>query len=117
MPGDFPQSPPCSALLMAGGESRRMGRDKATLVIGGEELWRRQVRTLREAGCAEIMIARGEREPLGIGEPGLIEVPDAMPGCGPLGGLVAGLRQAKTRWLLVLAVDLPFMPAAFLRQM
>jgi molybdopterin-guanine dinucleotide biosynthesis protein A len=117
MAGPFPQSPQCSALLMAGGESRRMGRDKATMMIGGEPLWRRQVRTLREAGVAEIMIARGERELLGAGEPGLIALADAAPGCGPLGGLVAGVRQAKTDWTLVLAVDLPFMSAAFLRQM
>src|SRR5205809_5309599 len=109
-----PPSPRWSALLMAGGESRRMGRDKATLVVGGEPLWRRQVRTLREAGFAEIMIARGEREPLGAGEPGLLTVPDAREGCGPLGGLVAGLEKA-TEWLLVLAVDLPQLPAAYLR--
>ncbi len=102
---------------MAGGESRRMGRDKATLMVGGEPMWRRQIRTLREAGFAEIMIARGAHEPLGAGEPGLVEVPDAVPGCGPLGGLATGLQRASTGWLLVLAVDLPFMPASFLREM
>jgi molybdopterin-guanine dinucleotide biosynthesis protein A len=115
MTGDISQSPRWSALLMAGGESRRMGRDKATLVVGGEELWRRQVRTLREAGASEIIVARAGRESLD--EPGLRTVPDAAPGCGPLGGLVAGLRPAKTRWILVLAVDLPLMPAGFLREM
>jgi molybdopterin-guanine dinucleotide biosynthesis protein A len=117
MSGQMRQSDRWSALLMAGGESRRMGRDKATLVIAGEELWRRQVRTLRKAGFAEIMIARGEREPLGVGEPGLIVLPDAREGCGPLGALAAGLQRVSTGWLLVLAVDLPLMPAAFLRPM
>jgi molybdopterin-guanine dinucleotide biosynthesis protein A len=102
---------------MAGGESRRMGRDKVTLVVAGEPLWRRQVRTLREAGFEQIVIARGAHEPLGAGEPGLVEVPDAVPGCGPLGGLAAALPRVSTRWLLVLAVDLPLMPASFLREM
>jgi molybdopterin-guanine dinucleotide biosynthesis protein A len=115
MADDVPQSPRWSALLMAGGQSRRMGRDKATLIVGGEELWRRQVRTLREAGASEIMVARAGREL--FDQPGLVAVRDAAPGCGPLGGLVAGLRQANWRWLLALAVDLPFMPAPFLREM
>ena len=102
---------------MAGGESRRMGCDKAMLTVGGEPLWRRQVRTLREAGFAEILIARGMHDSLGAGELGLIEVPDAAPGCGPLGGLAAGLARVAMRWLLVLAVDMPLMPATFLREM
>jgi molybdopterin-guanine dinucleotide biosynthesis protein A len=115
MSGDNLKSTHWSALLMAGGESRRMGRDKATLTVGGEPLWRRQVRTLRDAGFGEIIVARAGRERLE--EPGLINVSDAATGCGPLGGLIAGLRQAKTRSVLVLAVDLPLMPAAFLQEM
>jgi molybdopterin-guanine dinucleotide biosynthesis protein A len=114
MPTEVTQAPAWSALLMAGGESRRMGRDKAMLVVGGEPLWRRQVRTLRKAGASEIIVARAGRA--SFDEPGLITVPDAAPGCGPLAGLVAGLRQAKMRWILALAVDLPLMPAAFLRE-
>lgn len=117
MASDIPPSTLWTALLMAGGESRRMGCDKATLTLGGEPLWRRQIRTLREAGAREIMIARGALEPLGTGEPGLIHVPDARPGCGPLGGLAAAFQRASTRRLLVLAVDLPLMPAWFLREM
>lgn len=100
---------------MAGGESRRMGRDKATLLAGGDSLWRRQVRTLREAGAGEIIVARAGRA--WANEPGLLTVPDAQPGCGPLGGLVAGLRRASGRWTLALAVDMPLMPAGYLRKM
>ncbi len=40
---------------------------------------------------------------------------DALPGCGPLGGLVAGLRRMQTTRLLVLAVDLPAMRADYLQ--
>jgi molybdopterin-guanine dinucleotide biosynthesis protein A len=87
------------------------------LTVGGEPLWRRQVRTLREAGFEEIMITRGAHGSVGVGESGLIEVPDAAPGCGPMGGLAAGLQHASTRRLLVLAVDLPLMPASFLREL
>jgi molybdopterin-guanine dinucleotide biosynthesis protein A len=115
MSGDIPQSPRWSALLMAGGESRRMGRDKALLELGGEPLWRRQLRTLREASFQEIIVARGPRACLD--EPGLIMVTDAESGRGPLGGLVAGLRRATAPWVLVLAVDLPLMPSWFLQGM
>ncbi len=105
----------CFALLLAGGSSRRMGRDKAELLVGGEPLWQRQVQTLRDAGAGRIGIARGRRERC-AGE-GLIAVADAAEGCGPLGGLVGGWRAAGECALLVLAVDLPLMSADFLKGM
>ena len=48
---------PLSGVVFAGGRSRRMGRDKAFLTIGGTTLVRRQVALLGAAGCNELLIS------------------------------------------------------------
>jgi molybdopterin-guanine dinucleotide biosynthesis protein A len=115
------QSNGWSALLLAGGQSTRMGTDKAALSVGSEVLWRRQLRLLRLAGASELWIC---------GRPGTdyclpaetaagqYEVVfDEKPGMGPLAGIVAGLKRAHFETVLVLAVDMPAMSADFLRAM
>jgi len=89
-----------------------MGFDKATLVLDGEPLWRRQLQTLQSTGASEVFVAGKVDGPWS--QAGLEAVADAAPDVGPLGGLVAGLRRASHAWLLVLAVDLPDVPATFL---
>lgn len=95
----------CTALLLAGGASRRMGADKAGLMIAGQPLWQWQLATLRQLAPAELFLSTGK----GTAFAGVESIPDAASDAGPLGGLVAGLRRASTPWLLVLAVDLPLM--------
>jgi molybdenum cofactor guanylyltransferase len=105
--------PHFSAVLLAGGRSRRMGRDKAALVIRGKALWVHQLETLRATGPAELFVSG----PAGGPYTGCEVVVDEFPGLGPLAGLSATLRKAGTEWLLVLAVDLPRMTAEFLTQL
>lgn len=101
-----------TAILFAGGESRRMGVDKATLVINGEPLWSRQLRLLRELGTKRVMISARSRP---IWCPPEIEVVlDASPLRGPLSGLAAVLAAITTTHALVLAMDLPLMEVNFL---
>src|SRR5215469_1433267 len=96
-----------TAVLFAGGESRRMGADKATLVLDGEPLWSRQIRVLRELYPAKVMIS-ARKMPDWC--PADIEVAlDEPPSRGPLSGLVAALGKIQTTHLLALAVDLPRM--------
>jgi molybdopterin-guanine dinucleotide biosynthesis protein A len=98
-----------AGILLAGGRSRRMGRDKASLPWHGSTLARRAVGLL--ARCAEppviVVCAPGqELPPL----PDWIEVVrDAEPGLGPLAGLAAGLAVAAPRAAVaaVCAVDAP----------
>src|SRR5262249_39814305 len=101
-----------SAALLVGGRSRRMGSDKATLVINGEPLWTRQVRLLRSMNPREIFVsARAEQDWL----PEDVEaVLDQSPSRGPLSGISALLKRIGTTHLLVLAVDLPRMTSAHL---
>lgn len=107
--------PPFSAVLLAGGKSTRMGRDKAGLIVEGQPLWQRQWATLRATEPREVFIS-GPANGIFAGA-GVPIVADSVPGLGPLGGLVAALRCARHPILLVLAVDMPAMTAGFLRRM
>ncbi|MEP6810225.1 MAG: molybdenum cofactor guanylyltransferase, partial [Chthoniobacterales bacterium] len=104
-----------SALLLAGGQSQRMGRDKAWLEIAGEPLWRRQL-TLLESLAPERIFIAAPVHPEWLC-PRCEFVADARSGAGPLAGLVAGLRACTSQFLLALAVDLPSMSAIFLRDL
>ncbi len=95
-------------LVLAGGESRRMGQPKALLPLtGGETLLQRALSTLRQASSGTIWISRPHGYPAQYPE----DLPDALPRRGPLSGLAAGLSHSATPLLLVLAVDLPNVPS------
>jgi molybdopterin-guanine dinucleotide biosynthesis protein A len=104
-----------SAALLVGGESRRMGRDKATLVFRGKPLWQIQLDLLRKLEPAEIFVSA--RTDPSWRPPDAAFVPDDPPSRGPLSGLAAVLRYIRTSYLLVLAIDLPFMNEAYLRSL
>src|SRR5258708_6214395 len=104
-----------TALLLTGGLSRRMGRDKAALVIGGEPLWARQLRLLRALQPQELWVSARSRPDWA--PPGLRVVLDAPPSRGPLSGLAAALREVRTSHLLLLAVDLPEMTVERLQKL
>jgi molybdopterin-guanine dinucleotide biosynthesis protein A len=103
-----------SAVLLAGGLSRRMGVDKATLLVAGEPLWQRQLRMIKAMDPAALWVSvRGE-----LSFPPEIEVVvDKTPSRGPLSGVAAALSRLQTSHLLVLAVDLPQMTTEHLRQL
>ena len=104
-----------SAVLLAGGESRRMGRDKATVVWRDRPLWRHQLDLLRKTEPQEIFVS-AQTDP--AWRPAdLVFVPDATPSRGPLSGIAATLLATKNDHLLVLAIDMPFMRADYLRQL
>lgn len=94
-----------TAVLFVGGESRRMGRDKATLSLNDEPLWSRQLRILRDLSPARILVST-RNKPAWL--PKDIEVVmDEPPSRGPLSGLTAALKTIETTHLLALAVDMP----------
>lgn len=98
---------------VAGGDSRRMGRDKALLPWGRATLLDHAVERL-SAVCGEVRILSGTR--LRYAERGLPVLVDAWPGAGPLGGLLAGLESlaGEEQPGLCLAVDVPQVPVALL---
>jgi len=86
--------------VLAGGESRRMGRDKLVLEVGGVPLLRR-VRDALLARCAEVIVVGGGAVRL----EGVRRIPDERRGLGPLAGMEAGLAAARNRTVFVAAGD------------
>lgn len=101
-------APGVTGVVLAGGRSSRMGRDKATLVLGGRTLAERAHERLR-AVCGEVVVADGGRGVV----PGAVSVADG-PGRGPAAGMLGAARALPGRPLLVLACDLPAVPEALL---
>ncbi len=97
--------------VMAGGRSRRMGRDKALLPWGRSTLLDHALDRLR-AVCREVRILGGA-EP-GYTERGVPVLRDAAAGQGPVGGLLAGLATLEDEAGVFLAVDVPFAPVTLL---
>jgi molybdopterin-guanine dinucleotide biosynthesis protein A len=102
-----------AAVLLAGGKSSRMGRDKSALPVNGEPLWQRQLAVLRATEPAEIFISGMSDGP--YTDCGVEILTDEIPDCGPLAGVATVLRRCESERLLVLAVDMPAMTAEFLR--
>ena len=95
-------------VVLGGGKSLRLGRDKALLKFHGEDgscLLSRTAALLREV-CGGVVIAGREF-------PGWEHVSDSAPGLGPAGGIAAAL-EVTGRPCLVLSCDLPFMTRAAL---
>jgi molybdopterin-guanine dinucleotide biosynthesis protein A len=104
-----------SAVLLAGGESRRMGRDKATMEFEGVPLWRRQLQLLRALEPQKLFVsARTRPEWLPADTELLLDDP---PSRGPLSGLTKALAVMRTTHLIALAVDMPFMTVSELRKL
>jgi molybdopterin-guanine dinucleotide biosynthesis protein A len=102
-----------SAVLLAGGESRRMGKDKAIVLFRGKPLWEVQLGLLRKLDPAEIFVS-ARTDP--SWRPGDVQfVADVPPSRGPLSGLAASLARMRTTHLLALAIDMPFITENFLR--
>ncbi len=98
-----------SGLVFAGGGSRRMGRDKALLELGGATLLQRAVSLVRRAGGEPIVIGR-HRPPDQVGGARQIDEVSlsGRPASGPLLALRWGLAGCGADRALALACDLPF---------
>lgn len=103
-------SGPFSAVILMGGRSRRMGRDKAGLTLLGRTFLQRQVDKVRALGIRDIMVSG----PGGGLIPDVRELEDELPQRGPLGGLYTCLRAAGNPRCLVLSVDVPLVPGGAL---
>ena len=100
---------PLDGIVLAGGQSRRLGVDKAGLLFDGRPLLEIVVEKLA-AVCQDIVVACGRIEDQ-EGRPALPvrQVADAEPGRGPLAGLEAGLSAINNEFALVVACDMPFL--------
>lgn len=101
-----------SMVVLAGGKSSRMGKDKSDLLYEGKTFLQRQVDKGKALGIADVFIS---------GYQGMVcterVVKDRYPRKGPLGGLEAAFREMKTPYCLVMAVDAPLVTIEVLRKL
>lgn len=97
---------PFSAIILAGGQSSRMGRDKALLPWDGLPLWQHQQKILKTLGCSDILLSHPQ---LGMA--------DDRPGFGPLSGLHTLLPHCHHQQVLVLPVDMPLLTTGILHHL
>lgn len=98
-----------NVIVLAGGRSRRMGRDKARLPFLGMPLAVRVLERLRPCARRLLVVANDDA---GYVPPDVLLVRDVFPGRGPLAGLHAGLLASDADLNLVVGCDLPFASAA-----
>lgn len=113
MNGDQPLNPP--GVILAGGRSRRMGQDKATVLLGTRTLLEHVVARLRPQVCA-LALNVPQDSAAGNSEAALPRVPDTLPGRrGPLAGILAAMRHTAAQHphvthVLTVPIDSPFLP-------
>jgi molybdenum cofactor guanylyltransferase len=88
--------------ILVGGASRRMGRDKAQLVLGGRTFVQRIADELSPIASFVSLVGAPQTSSH------FKNVPDVHPQWGALGGIHAALTAAETEWAIVIACDLPF---------
>ena len=95
-----------SGLILAGGQSRRFGQDKALWRLGSETLLERTISKL--LGVTREIVVVGLRTGLVV-PPGVRAIPDELPGAGPLAALLTGLQACRYPLVAVVSCDLPFL--------
>ncbi len=106
--------PEVSAVVLAGGQSRRLGTNKAFIEIGGQTLIERVLQIISPL-AEDVIVVTSEAEPfchLGVRLTG-----DVYPGKASLGGIYSGLLAAKHQQALVVGCDMPFLNGGLLRYM
>lgn len=93
--------------IMIGGKSTRMGTDKALVKLGGKTLLERSVERWGDYGGG-LQLSVGAEDRASLAPEGIPTVTDIYAERGPMGGLHAGLLACGTEYLLLTAVDSPF---------
>lgn len=105
---------PKTAYILAGGKSKRLGRDKLYVSFGSETLLERTTRILRTCFKDVALVAPGRDKFLSRPERVVADYPGA---CGPLAGVIAALMDTQDDCCFITAVDLPDLSESLLRQM
>jgi molybdopterin-guanine dinucleotide biosynthesis protein A len=100
------------AAVLAGGQSKRMGQDKALLQIGSKPMIKRVVEAVLTQ-VPDVMIVSNDLATYSFLR--LPVYPDAVHDCGPLGGIYTALLHSKFQHCLVVACDLPYLSKGLLQ--
>jgi len=89
----------CTALILAGGDSRRMGRTRQRWCWAGRRCWKNIIATMQQLFPKVIVSVRQPR--VGVDVP---QVSDFQRAGGPLVGLISGLKKAESHWVICCGV-------------
>ncbi len=103
-----------SGIVLAGGQSSRLGMDKSFINVNGQSLIEQIVAKLASLSD-DVIIVTNSPEQYDYLEARLVG--DIYPGKGALGGIYSGLRAAANAYSLVVACDMPFLDLNLLRYM
>ena len=101
-----------SLLLLAGGKSSRMGTNKAELLYEGRTFVENLIEKAKGLGIEQIYLSGYQKKMEEVQA-----VYDIYPEIGPLGGIHAGLYHVKTKYCMILPVDIPQIPESFLEDL
>jgi molybdopterin-guanine dinucleotide biosynthesis protein A len=105
---------PASAIILSGGKSLRMGKNKAFIEVEGIPLIFR-VHTLLSQIFSEIIVVANEREPFAALDAKIYG--DLIPNRGALGGLYTGLFHSEFPHAFVVGCDMPYLKRALIQWM
>ncbi len=107
-----------SGVILAGGLSRRLGRDKALVSISNQPLIQRVIERVEQLSQEILVVVADQNRAadLPLAQEHQV-VLDRYPGTGSLGGIFSGLDAASNGWTIVVACDMPFLNLALLRRM
>jgi len=104
-----------TSIVLAGGKSSRLGRDKALELLGKQNLIYRVIHSLSSLSSEVILVTAQERKEIQIPPKSNTKiVADLYPSCGPLAGIHSGLIHASSYHSLVVACDMPFLNRSLL---
>jgi len=101
-----------AGFVLAGGDSSRMGKDKALEEVGGLAMVLRAARTIEPmvSKRAGVLVIGANK----YGHLGLKSIPDEFAGHGPLAGILTAVRSSLSPWNLIVACDMPYLGVAWL---
>lgn len=110
-PSELALAEPVTGIVLAGGRSTRMGRDKAWVEVAGRPMIAWVLEAVQAVAQYTMIVSRRSGHLQSLGVP---VVEDRYPARGPLTGVHAGLKAAPTELCLVVACDLPLVQPALL---
>jgi molybdopterin-guanine dinucleotide biosynthesis protein A len=112
------RQPRVSGVVLAGGESRRLGRNTALQRIGDQTLIERVVGCIAPVSAEVIVVVASPAKAAALPLPAEVRVvSDRYPRCGSLGGIFTGLSASRESWILLVACDMPFLDPRLMRRL
>jgi len=107
-----------TGIILAGGMSRRLGRNKVLVPMGGEPLVNRVNGRLSQVANRTVVVVNSRERASELELPDKVRVVvDIHPDRATLGGIFTGLSEADTQWSIVVGCDMPFLNVTLLRKM